>query len=191
MRWGLMGMRRKLQSACGGLAVAGALAAGAVSGAGVAAARPVHPSHPHSITSDAGPVAKAHIWSGHARQRSELVNTSHTVASTSPPEQSLAVRSLEVPAQTTPARVELLYDKTPHEQFDERLAAISEELEALRAERETADPARQAEIDARVEVLKDDYRQFLFIFQEYHQSYSAIRSDIRQVLEAMSQELEQ
>jgi hypothetical protein len=207
-------MRGKLQSTCGGLAIVGALGAGALSGGGIAAAQPVHASHPHSATSDVRPAANAHTRSahgprhsnghvprhsnGHVPQHSKLAKTSGTVVPTSPPEQSLAERSLDVPAPPSPADVltqaesdavrlaELTY-VTANQEIHELLKFPIDEFEALNAERETADPARQAEIDARIDALKEDVKRQLFIFQEYYQSATALLSQISHLIEMEAQ----
>jgi hypothetical protein len=201
-------MRGKLQTACGGLAIAAALGVGALSGGGIAAAQPMHPSHAHSATSDARPAADAHTRSGHVPRHSnghvprhsKLAKTSDTVAPTSLPKQSLAERSPDVPAPTPPAdvltlvasdvvRLEGLTFVKANEEIHELLKFPIDEFEALNAERETADPARQAEIDARLDALKEDVRRQLFIFQEYYQSASAILSQITQIIYVEAQRI--
>jgi hypothetical protein len=129
-----------------------------------------------------------------------LAKTSDTVAPTSLPKQSLAERSPDVPAPTPPAdvltlvasdvvRLEGLTFVKANEEIHELLKFPIDEFEALNAERETADPARQAEIDARLDALKEDVRRQLFIFQEYYQSASAILSQITQIIYVEAQRI--
>jgi hypothetical protein len=171
-RWGRMGMRGKLQSACGGLVIFGALGAGALSGGGIAAAQPVHPSHPHSTTSDAAP-------SGHVPQHSELAKTSQTVAPTSPPEQSLAERSLDVSAPTpgpiTIDEIKAVISRAI-EEHDKRITEIRGEIKALTAEREAADPARRAEINARILALMEEIQLLNHNLSQLTESISNIVS---------------
>jgi hypothetical protein len=78
---------------------------------------------------------------------------------------------------------------TANQEIHELLKFPIDEFEALNAERETADPARQAEIDARLDALKEDVRRQLFIFQEYYQSASAILSQITQIIYVEAQRI--